>query len=75
LRARALSGDAAGWRLGLAVLQHRGMVAWLRVSRGVAPPTPTRPQPQYPPQPVAAGAAEESVGVLASMALGALARG
>jgi hypothetical protein len=49
------------------------MVAWLRVSRGVAPPAPTRPQSQYPPQP--ARAAEELVGVLASMALGALARG
>jgi hypothetical protein len=75
LRARALSGDAAGWRLGMAVLQHRGMAAWLRVSRGAAAPARPRPQPPCAPQPIAAGAADELVGVLACMALGALARG
>ena len=31
LRRRALAGDADGWRLGLAVLQQRGVAAWLRV--------------------------------------------
>ena len=31
LRARALGGDADGWRLGLGVLQQRGVAAWLRV--------------------------------------------
>ena len=29
LRAQALAGDAGGWRLGLGVLQHRGVAAWL----------------------------------------------
>ena len=31
LRRRALRGDADGWRLGLGVLQQRGVAAWLRV--------------------------------------------
>ena len=31
LRARALCGDTDGWRLGLGVLQQRGVAAWLRV--------------------------------------------
>ena len=50
LRARALCGDADGWRLGLGVLQHRGVAAWLRVRPATAPPVP-RPRP---PGPVAA---------------------
>ena len=33
LRARALGGEADGWRLGLGVLQQRGVAAWLRVRR------------------------------------------
>jgi hypothetical protein len=75
LRQRALSGDAAGWRLGLAVLQHRGVAAWLRARAGAATAPPSRPAPQRTGRPVMAGAAEELVGALASMALGALARG
>jgi hypothetical protein len=46
LRARALGGDVDGWRLGLAVLQQRGLAAWLRVRQAtvstVSPPTPSR---------------------------------
>jgi hypothetical protein len=53
LRARALGGDVDGWRLGLVVLQQRGLAAWLRVRQAsvstVSPPTPTagpgRPSP------------------------------
>ena len=37
LRARALAGDADGWRLGLAVLQQRGVAAWLRVRQATVP--------------------------------------
>src|SRR4029077_2731847 len=46
LRARALGGDVDGWRLGLAVLQQRGLAAWLRVRQAtvstVSPATPSR---------------------------------
>ena len=68
LRARALGGQADGWRLGLGVLQQRGMAAWLRLRQAtvpaVSPPTPARTAP-----PVAGGVAAELVGLLASMAL------
>ena len=68
LRARALGGQADGWRLGLGVLQQRGMAAWLRLRQAtvpaVSPPTPARTAP-----PVAGGVEAELVGLLASMAL------
>lgn len=68
LRARALSGDTDGWRLGLGVLQQRGVAAWLRVRQAAArktlPPTPTRAV-----SPLAGGVEAELVGLLASMAL------
>jgi hypothetical protein len=68
LRARALDGAADGWRLGLSVLQQRGLAAWLRLRQTtvamVCPPTPVRATP-----PVAAGVEAELVGLLASMAL------
>jgi len=75
LRQRVLSGDSAGWRLGLAVVQHRGLAAWLCVWRGVATQAPARPERERSTRPVAVRPAEELVGVLASMALGAVARG
>ena len=44
LRARALGGDAAGWRLGLAVLERRGVMAWARAWQASAPaPGPGNP--------------------------------
>ena len=68
LRARALGGEADGWRLGLGVLQQRGVAAWLRLRQAtvlkVSPPTPAWTGP-----PVAGGAEAELVGLLASMAL------
>jgi hypothetical protein len=74
LRDRALSGDADGWRAGLAVLQTRGVAAWLRAWRGVSTP----PQPASARTGIGAGApaqaADRLVAALASMALGALAR-
>jgi hypothetical protein len=49
LRARALGGQADGWRLGLGVLQQRGVAAWLRLRQAtvptVSPPTPARTAP------------------------------
>lgn len=69
LRRRALDGAAEGWRLGLGVLCHRGVVAWLRAWH-ITVPTP----------PAAAPAAadhlgsDELVGVLASMAFAATGR-
>ena len=67
LRRRALCGDVDGWRLGLGVLQHRGVAAWLGVRTAMAPvrPTPGRPLPPA----TAGGVAAELVGLLASMAL------
>jgi hypothetical protein len=75
LRARALGGDADGWRLGLGVLQQRGVAAWLRVRKAataasVSPPTPARSAP-----PSCGGVDAELVGLLASMALAVAARG
>ena len=46
LRARALGGEADGWRLGLGVLQQRGVTAWLRV-RQAAVPTISAPPPSW----------------------------
>ncbi|MGO9104151.1 hypothetical protein [Mycobacterium sp.] len=74
LRARALGGDADGWRLGLGVLQQRGVAAWLRVRQAavatVSPPTPTRAGAR-----LAGGVEAELVGLLASMALAVASRG
>jgi hypothetical protein len=63
LRARALHGDASGWRLGLGVLEHRGVVAWTRAWRTTTP----APAPAPSGEPVAVS--DELVGALASMAL------
>ena len=73
LRRRALCGDVDGWRLGLGVLQHRGVAAWLGVRTAMAPvrSTPTRPLAPT----TGGGVAAELVGLLASMALAVAARG
>ena len=67
LRARALEGDASGWRLGLAVLEHRGVVAWVRAWSSTLP-VPACPAPSTP-----AAVSDELVGALASMALACVA--
>ena len=74
LRARALCGDTDGWRLGLGVLQQRGVAAWLRV-RQAAVPTVARPTPARAGSPSAGGVDAELVGLLASMALAVVAQG
>jgi len=69
LRRRALGGEASGWRLGLALVQRRGVAAWARASHEASPPTPLRP--------AAAGRADGDalVGVLATMALACVGAG
>ena len=73
--ARALGGDADGWRLGLAVLQQRGLAAWLR-ARQATVPTVSPPTPGRAGSPSAGGWVDgELVGLLASMALAVAAQG
>jgi hypothetical protein len=74
LRDRALRGDTGGWRLGLAVVERRGVAAWLRVRAAATVAAPV-PAPARAGRPVLADAADEIVCVLAAMALGALAAG
>ena len=74
LRARALGGDADGWRLGLGVLQQRGVRRLAAGAPGAhrdpPPPTPARSAP-----PDGGGVDAELVGLLASMALAVAAQG
>jgi hypothetical protein len=74
LRAQALTGDTDGWRLGLGVLQQRGVAAWLRV-RPAAVPTVARPTPARAAPLSTAGVDAELVGLLASMALAVATQG
>jgi hypothetical protein len=69
LRARALDGDASGWRLGLAVLERRGVVAWTR-AWSTTTPVPTRTTQRAP-----VAVSDELVGALASMALACVSGG
>jgi hypothetical protein len=63
LRGQALAGGPGSSRLGLGLLQHRGVTAWTRAWQSTAP------RPPGPP-PVATPVGEhEIVSVLASMAL------
>ena len=41
LRTRALAGAPDGFRLGLAMLERRGLAAWVRVITSSPPPVPT----------------------------------
>ena len=74
LRARALGGEADGWRLGLGVLRQRGVAAWLQVRQATVP-TVARPTPTRAGSPSAGGVDAELVGLLASMALAVAAQG
>ena len=75
LRARALGGEADGWRLGLGVLQQRGVAAWLRRAPGDRARRSHRPRPPGRRSRLAGGVEAELVGLLASMALAVAARG
>jgi hypothetical protein len=74
LRARALGGAADGWRLGLGVLQQRGVAAWLRLRQATIP-TVSVPTPARTASPPAGGVEAELVGLLASMALAVATQG
>jgi hypothetical protein len=70
LRALALDGEPSGFRLGLALLERRGVTAWARAWDSTAPTraaAPTAPAP--------APVDVELVGALASMALAHAAAG
>jgi hypothetical protein len=70
LRACALAGEPDGFRLGLALLERRGLAAWTRAWPATAPAPPARPAAAVAVEvPADAG---ELVGVLASMALACL---
>jgi hypothetical protein len=64
LRHCALAGEPDGHRLGLALLERRGLVAWSRAWQQSAPPAPPAGRAVEPP-----AGADELVGVLAAMAL------
>jgi hypothetical protein len=67
-----LAGDEGGWRLGLGVLQHSGVVAWLAAWDSLpAPPVPAA-RLSGPARP-APGSSEQLVAALATMALSCLA--
>jgi hypothetical protein len=69
LRRGALAGAPGGSRLGLALLQRRGVSAWARAWQSTTMPAAVA-------RPVAAEAGgEEIVGVLAAMALACITRG
>ncbi|MHB1447272.1 MAG: hypothetical protein ACYCZV_16700 [Acidimicrobiales bacterium] len=63
LRRGVLEGRPDGWRLGLALLQRKGVASWMRMGRSLPAQPVARPQ--------AAGGVVggELVGVLANMAL------
>jgi hypothetical protein len=74
LRTHALDGEPAGFRLGLALLERRGMAAWSRAWASTASATAAAAVP--PPVPLVPVAVDdELVGVLASMALARAAAG
>jgi hypothetical protein len=72
LRSRALDGEPSGFRLGLALLERRGVAAWARAWGSTAPTTPA-PAPRASAAPVPVGNA--LVGALASLALARVAAG
>jgi hypothetical protein len=69
LRSHALGGQAAGWRLGLAVLERQGVAAWLRAWESTAPTRLVRPTVNVPLE------GNELVGALATMALACISSG
>jgi hypothetical protein len=69
LRRHALAGEPSGCRSGLALLQHRGVAAWMRAWQ----PIPASPPARAAIEAVPGG--DQLVGVLATMALACLAGG
>jgi hypothetical protein len=69
LRGCALGGERSGWRLGLALLERRGVAAWARAWPSTAPAPVARPVVGAP------AGGDAIVGALATMALACLAGG
>ena len=67
LRGQALAGAPGCSRLGLALLQHRGVTAWTRAWQSTAPEAPSHRRSQRPS--ARRSVEREIVRVLASMAL------
>ena len=72
LRSRALDGEPSGFRLGLALLERRGVAAWARAWQGTAAAREQRACGSVLELPAASG---ELVSALASMALARVAAG
>jgi hypothetical protein len=72
LRRQALGGEPSGWRLGMALLERRGVVAWTRAWQATTSHPASRPAA---PVVAMANAGDELVGALASMALARMAGG
>jgi hypothetical protein len=68
LRRRVLGGQPDGFRLGLAVLQRQGMIAWLRAWDDLDAVV-VRPPSQSSAVPTASVVSESVVAVLASMTM------
>ena len=73
MRARALAGDAGGWRCGLGVVQHRGVVAWLRAWHAVPATAASAPARETTVVAPAGGVADRLIEAFASMALAVVA--
>jgi hypothetical protein len=73
LRSQALDGGSSGFRLGLALLERRGVAAWSRSWQTTVP----EHEPQHTPSAVVElpAAPRELVDVLADMALARVAAG
>jgi hypothetical protein len=72
LRVHALEGGPSGFRLGLALLERRGLAAWTRAWSSTAASSPVAvPAPAV----LSVAADDELVGALASMALACVAAG
>jgi hypothetical protein len=67
LRSHALEGGPSGFRLGLALLERRGVAAWSRAWGSTAPARPAAAVPA--PTALAPAAGDQLVRALASMAL------
>jgi hypothetical protein len=72
LRSHALEGGPSGFRLGLALLERRGVAAWSRAWGNTAS---ARPAGAVPAPTALSPAADQLVGALASMALARMAAG
>jgi hypothetical protein len=73
LRSRALDGEPSGFRLGLALLERRGVAAWARAWQGTA--VALEPERAAGAVVKLPAASSELVGALASMALARVAAG